>query len=286
MRTPLLGVVASVALLVGPALAADIPVKAPPPIAHVAPSWTGFYVGLNAGGSFGSDTATQNATFISPALGANELLSNTTQQAPKGWLAGGQLGYNWQVSSSYVLGLEADWQWTSQKATSTSCTPPAGIAFFGAGANGFGWCSTSQEKLTSLGTARARAGTLVSDTLWYVTGGFAWATVKDNYAFNGFANPTIFPGALQPGPFLPSGAGFSATRTGWTVGAGAETRLGGGWSAKLEYLFVDLGTLTQTYGIAINPAFGPAFTTGVASVTSSLHITDNIVRAGLNYKFF
>ncbi len=71
------------------------------------------------------------------------------------------------------------------------------------------------------------------------------------------------------------------------MGAGVETRLGGGWSAKLEYLFVDLGTLTQTYGIGINPAFGAAFTTGgIASVTSSLRITDNIVRAGLNYKFF
>ncbi len=286
MRTLLSGAVASVALLAGPAIAADLPVKAPP-IAHVAPSWTGFYIGLNAGGSFGSDTATQNATFTSTALGANELLSNTTQHAPKGWLAGGQLGYNWQVSSSYVLGLEADWQWTSQKATSTSCAPPASVAFFGAGADGFGWCSTSQEKLTSLGTARARAGTLVSNSLWYVTGGFAWGTVKDNYGFNGFANPTIFPGALQPGPFLPSGASFSATRTGWTVGGGIETRLGGGWSAKLEYLFVDLGTISQTYGIAINPAFGPAFTTGgVASVTSSLHITDNIVRTGLNYKFY
>jgi outer membrane immunogenic protein len=127
----------------------------------------------------------------------------------------------------------------------------------------------------------------LDDSLWYATGGFAWGTVKDNYAFNGFANPLIFPGALQPGPFLPSGASFSATRTGWTAGAGVETRLGGGWSAKLEYLFVDLGTLTQTYGISINPAFGPAFTGGgVASVTSSLHITDNIVRPGLNYKFF
>jgi outer membrane immunogenic protein len=273
-------------LLAGPAIAADLPVKAPPMV-PVAPSWTGFYVGVNAGGSFGSDTATQNATFTSTALGTNGLLSNTTQHAATGWLAGGQLGYNWQVSRSYVLGLEADWQWTSQRATSTSCNPTANIAFFGAGANGFGWCSSSQEKLTSLGTARARAGTLVGDSLWYATGGFAWATVKDNYAFNGFANPTIFPGALQPGPFLPSGASFSATRTGWTVGAGVETRLGGGWSAKLEYLFVDLGTLAQTYGIAINPAFGAAFTAGgVASVTSSLHITDNIVRAGLNYKFF
>ena len=116
MRTLLLGAVASVALLAGHAIAADLPVKARPIAA--APSWTGFYVGLNAGGSFGSDTATQNATFTSTALGANELLSNTTQHAPKGWLAGGQLGYNWQVSSAYVFGLEAGrrrgnqaWRW-------------------------------------------------------------------------------------------------------------------------------------------------------------------------------
>jgi outer membrane immunogenic protein len=109
MRTLLLGAVASVALLAGPAIAADLPMKAPP-IAHVTPSWTGFYIGVNAGGSFGSDTATQNATFTSTALGANGLLNSTTQQAPKGWLVGRQLGYNWQVSSSYVLGLEADWQ--------------------------------------------------------------------------------------------------------------------------------------------------------------------------------
>src|SRR3984893_3554875 len=129
MRMLILGAVASVALLAGPEMAADLQVKAPP-IAHVAPSWTGFYVGVNAVGSFGSDTATQNATFTSTALGANGLLSTTTQHAPKGWLAGGQLGYNWQMSSAYVLGVEADWQWTSQKATSTSCTPPAGLTFF------------------------------------------------------------------------------------------------------------------------------------------------------------
>ncbi len=197
MRTLLLGAIASVAFLAGPAIAADLPVKARP-IAPVAPSWTGFYVGVNAGGSFGSDTVSQSANFTSTVLGANQLLSSTSQYAPKRWLAGGQIGYNWQVSSSYVLGLEADWQWSSQKATGTNCTQSASLEFFGAGANGFGYCSTTQEKLTSLGTARARVGTLVSDSLWYVTGGFAWATVKDNYAFNGFANPVIFPARCNP----------------------------------------------------------------------------------------
>ena len=65
---------------------------------------------------------------------------------------------------------------------------------------------------------------------------------------------------------------------------GVETKLDSRWSAKLEYLYVDLGTINQTYGIALNGAFGPAVTSGTASVTSSSHIVDNIVRVGLNYK--
>jgi outer membrane immunogenic protein len=278
------GIIASVAaLLAGPAIAADMPVKVPP-MPPALPSWTGFYFGINAGGSFGADTTSQNTSFTSAALGSSVLLNSTAPLAAKGWLAGGQFGYNWQVAPSYVLGVEADWQWTSQRGAETNCSPPVSVGLFGPGGGGFGYCSTMQEKLTSIGTARARAGTLVNDFLWYATGGFAWGTLKDSYAFNGSANPTIFTGAFQPGPFLPSSADFSSTRTGWTVGGGVETRLSGGWSAKLEYLYVDLGTISQTYGIALNGAFGPAVSSGSALVTSSSHIIDNIVRIGLNYK--
>lgn len=123
--------------------------------------------------------------------------------------------------------------------------------------------------------------------MWYLTGGLAWGTVKDTLTFTGSANSTIFPGGLQPGPFLPASASISTTKVGWTLGAGVETKLGGGWSAKLEYLFVDLGSVTGTMGIAINPAFGPAFSTGgVATATRTVQAMDNIVRVGLNYKFY
>jgi outer membrane immunogenic protein len=132
-----------------------------------------------------------------------------------------------------------------------------------------------------------RGGMLVNDTLWYATGDAAWATVRDNFAFAGSANPTIFPGALQPGPFLPTAASFSRTKLGWTVGVGAETKLSGNWSAKLEYLYVDLGNVTEAFPIAINPASGPGFNTGgTATATRTSHVTDNIVRIGLNYKLF
>jgi outer membrane immunogenic protein len=274
------------ALASGAASAADLPMKAPPPVPVVAPGWTGFYLGLNAGGSIGVDSTSQAATFTSTALGTNGLLNSSSRLSPTGWLAGGQIGYNWQVSPLWVLGLEADWQWADQKDSASNGTPAGALAFFGAGANGFGFGLATEQKLTDIGTARARAGVLTGNTLWYGTGGFAWGTVKDSYTFIGSANPLIFP-TLQPGPFLPSAASFSSTRTGWTVGGGVETKLWGGWSAKLEYLYADLGRFTHTLPIAINPAFGAGFNTGgVASATTSSHITDNIIRVGVNYQFY
>jgi outer membrane immunogenic protein len=148
------------------ASAADLQVKALPAVT-AAPGWTGFYLGLNAGGSIGLESTTQSALFTSPALGANVLLNSSGRLAPTGWLAGGQIGYNWQVSPLWVLGLEADWQWASQKDGASNSSPPSGtVAFFGAGANGFGYSLATGQKLTDIGTARARAGALVGNTLW------------------------------------------------------------------------------------------------------------------------
>jgi outer membrane immunogenic protein len=145
----------------------------------------------------------------------------------------------------------------------------------------------TEQKITNFGTARARGGAIVNDSLWYVTGGAAWGTVKDTYVAQGSANPTIFRGALQPGPFLAGGGTFSHTRTGWTVGGGVETKLFRGWTAKLEYLHVDLGGRTETFAVPINAAFGAAFNTGgSAGVTTRTKVTDNVIRVGLNYKIF
>ena len=268
------------------AQAADMPVyKAATPAVPPSLSWTGFYLGINAGGSIGTDTTRQTATFSSTALGANGLLDSSGRYNPTGWVAGGQIGFNWQASA-FVFGLEADWQWSLQQDSRNSCTPAATIAFFGAGANGFGYCLSGEQKITNIGTARARAGLDRNGTWWYVTGGLAWGTVKENDSFAGSANTTIFPAVLQPGPLLPGAASFSTTRMGWTVGAGVETMIAGGWSAKLEYLYVDLGSISNTLPIPINPAFGPAFTTGgVAIATNTSRVTENILRFGLNYRF-
>ena len=68
----------------------------------------------------------------------------------------------------------------------------------------------------------------------------------------------------------------TATHTGWTVGGGSEWVLSGGWTAKLEYLFVDLGTIGNSY--VSNAGVVP-------TVVESSHVRDNIIRIGLNYRF-
>ncbi len=96
-------------LIAAPALAADMAVKAPPPPAVAYYDWTGFYLGANAGYSIGRDPNT-----VSAISGITVVDNEKFGLSPAGWLAGGQLGYNWQIHN-LVLGVEADWQWTNQK---------------------------------------------------------------------------------------------------------------------------------------------------------------------------
>ena len=282
-----------VASLCQTALAADVGV------ARVTyPSWTGFYVGVNTGGSLGVGSGVDSAVFTTPALagfpgGPTTLFSDTVRHEAPGWVLGGQLGYNWQVAP-WVFGVEADWQWSRQQDTvHTGCTSSGTIPFVSSFGTAFGQCLTDEQKLTNLGTARMRGGVLINQSLWYLTGGLAWGTVQDNYTFVGSCNSALFQcgaGGGQPGPFLPASTVVSRTKMGWTIGTGIETRLWGNWSAKIEYLYVDLGTITDGFGIAPNLAYlaqfgGAAFAAGSGGgVAISSHVTDHIVRVGVNYK--
>lgn len=146
MKTFLLAGIALGALAAGPAFGADLarapaaPVKAPLVSAPVF-SWTGFYIGGNVGYAWGSGTDAIDGV------------------DPKGWLAGGQIGYNYQFQNNVLVGLEADIQ--------------------GGDVNGgtFGFDS----KLDYLGTVRARLGYAFDRVLPYVTGGLAYGrnTITD-----------------------------------------------------------------------------------------------------------
>ena len=254
-----------------PALAADIPYKAPPPM--MAPpvyNWTGFYIGINGGYSFGRST--RDISFFDPATGVTILPGAGSNLAGgtdlSGGLFGGQIGYNWQAGN-WLLGIETDAQWTGQRASANFlcaglvCAP--GVTALPAGVLGTG--ATVDQKLEWFGTLRGRGGILITPMfLAYVTGGAAYGTVKNDVALASVTAAGV--------PVAATGSS-SSNRFGWTLGAGVEWAFVPHWSAKLEYLYMDLGTSTSTARL-VAPGVG---------ATLNTRTTDNILRAGINYRF-
>jgi outer membrane immunogenic protein len=262
----------TVALSAAAASAADLPArtysKAPVVVAPVY-DWTGFYVGLNAGGAWSQSNPTTTtvfsptgyfATTSTPAIGivGNQ---NINRSSFTGGLTG---GYNWQVSSA-VVGIEADFNYFGVKGSAT------GTALYPCCAPTTFTVSTS-ESADWLATVRGRIGFLATPAfLLYGTGGLAVANVRASYLFT-----DTFATANES-------AAISTTRYGWTAGVGGEYALMNGWSIKAEYLYVDLGraTTTSTNLTAFTPAI--AFPTNV--YTHTVNLTSNIGRVGINYKF-
>jgi outer membrane immunogenic protein len=214
--------------------------------------WTGWYIGANIGGSFG--TASESATFAGVPVGGGSSRLD-------GVLGGGQIGYNWQANA-WVFGLEADIQATGEDGSnSVSETVTLPGVFIAAAPTSTGTLNYS-EKLPWFGTVRGRLGVLANPNwLLYATGGLAYGEAD--------TNTTLTVGALGVSN------NFDTTRLGWTAGGGVEAFLSRNWSAKVEYLYVDLGSFSNAFtGLG---TFTP--------VTLSTHVTDNIVRAGLNYHF-
>ncbi len=151
-----------------------------------------------------------------------------------GALVGGTAGLNWQTGRA-VFGLEGDIDWANIKGTNTSATCPAG-------------CTIQNDWLS---TVRGRAGYAFDRILPYVTGGLAVGDIK----------------ATTPGF-----AGTSTTNAGWTAGGGLEFALTNNWTAKAEYLHVDLGNMNC------------GFNCGVAA-NNNVSMREDVVRGGLNFKF-
>src|SRR6476619_7278162 len=261
----LLGSVAAVAMITS-AMAADLPVKAPPPAPAPVWNWTGFYIGVNGGYSWGRSSRDSN--FFNPLNGVALASATGAGRDMNGGLFGGQLGYNWQTAN-WVFGIETDAQWTGQKGSTTVLCPVAGC-FPTAVAAGTGVGAALSDKLEWFGTFRGRGGVLVTPSvLLYVTGGLAYGSVQTEVALSGFTATGI--------PVTAIGS-RSSDKFGWTVGGGVEAMFAGNWSAKLEYLYMDLGSISNS---VVLPTAG-GFPLG-ANVTS--RVTDSIIRAGINYHF-
>jgi len=256
------------AVMGGAAVAADLPsrkeapVYVPPP--PPPPLWTGFYVGLNLGGGWAANGGNNSylpysdpryAWGVTPALGLGPNLfflpgGGTTGNNTGGVVGGGQVGYNYQFGTSFLIGGEVDIQGTSITGGNqgnyaglypSPFLPSGGFLtplFTGNGGNlGLPW----------FGTVRGRVGWLFTPSLLvYGTAGFAYGGVT----------------ALNQ----------SNTRTGWTAGGGVEWRFLPNWSAKVEYLYTDLSSGGVTGGFGWNYGY-------------NAHPEFNTVRVGVNYHF-
>jgi len=252
MKKSIFAVAAAAALTtsgIGTALAADMPVKAPylkAPVEMVY-DWTGFYVGVNAGVGIGRD-------YSRVAIPAG-LSFETSYLNPQGGLGGGQVGYNWQAPKSAlgspVFGVEADLQGTGMSDSFTcllGCLPAQS--------------ANLNQRLDWFGTVRGRAGIANGPVLTYVTAGWAYGSVKTTLT------ETLPPG----GPANTAAFSSNQNRSGWTWGSGVEASLGGNWTGKIEYLYVNLGDRLDTF-----PLNG---------FTHSLNtdVREQIFRVGLNYR--
>jgi outer membrane immunogenic protein len=138
-------------------------------------------------------------------------------------------------------------------------------------------------KIAWFGTVRGVIGVLITDDiLLYGTGGLAYGRVD-------LSGNTSVIGSVTGVPFTPGASAFSESKTnaGVAGGVGIEGRwylLPAGWTWKVEYLHVDLGSLdiVSLFPAARLTQFASPFT---GPLTTHTHFTDNVVRVGLNYKF-
>jgi outer membrane immunogenic protein len=190
-----------------------------------------------------------------------------------GVIGGVQTGYNWQVDRSWLLGIEADFQGSGERGSTTVCVSPTCLAFVSA-----------ETKLRWFGTLRGRVGVLADPRiLLYATGGLAYGNFEFNYGSSLFG--------------VAGTANVNTTRLGWTVGGGIEGALDNNWSIKAEYLYVDYGRagggfagVSNTTSVTLTDSPTPGFsqiidTTTTLAGTASARLTDHVVRVGVNYRF-
>jgi outer membrane immunogenic protein len=265
MRKLLPGSMALIALgLSMPAMAADLEVggpayKAVRPVVR-AYDWTGFYVGGNVGGHWGTDkvTTVTDVDFEGLGAGAGAAIDAASPATlhPRGFIGGLQAGYNLEGSGG-VFGIEVDANWLGGSATRALTNIPVISPLD---------VMTSTTQATFLSTLRMRWGTTVwSDrSLFFVTAGFAFATLKTTDSMGHIGNTVI------------TTTSGSTTEPGLTAGGGFEYAFTDNLSAKVEYLYVSIKSVGTT--IPTTGAFAD-------SIAVNHDYSDHIGRFGLNFKF-
>ncbi len=273
MTNRLISSIAAAALTAAGAIAAqaaDLPTRkeAPAPVFVPPPfTWTGFYVGVNAGGIWGTGSATSTLWAAGFPILQTYYPNGSFGNSNTGFIGGAQAGYNWQTGA-FVLGLETDFDWTSLNRNKSYVGP---TFIDGNGFNDY-LTANGSTKLDWLGTTRARVGFVATPDnrlMFYGTGGFAYGGGKSHLNVFDTNNGWLWSNSR------------SNTRTGWTLGAGVEYAFTNNITVRAEYLYYNLGS--QNIVTAANAAAALAFPGVYAS--TKVNYDGSILRAGLNYKF-
>jgi len=244
----------------GAALAADMPMKAPPAAVAVY-GWTGFYAGVNGGVA---DMNGPSMSYVDGAITAYVPVTVNPSSSSVKAIGGLHLGYNYQLPNNWVLGVEGDWDWTNLK---NSASP--GLLCFGPPfRNQCGGVSVLtdnaflQTAVNWLASVRGRLGYSWNQWLLYGTGGVAFADVgyTGNLNCTGVV-PTFCLGGAQA---MRSSA--SETRVGAVVGGGAEFKPARNWVFGAEYLYYRFdgdGSSTAGWTTVATGAPAPFFECGV-----------------------
>jgi outer membrane immunogenic protein len=250
----------------GAAFAADLPARVAAPAPYVAApifTWTGFYVGLNAGAGWNNNHngfgTTFNTTTNPVFIGSNN--------NDAGFTGGAQAGYNMQFGA-FVAGIEADINYIDRSNNGTAVIPSSAFA-----ATGTFYTVNHSSGDNWFGTVRGRVGVAFDRALIYATGGLAFGGNRGDAVVTQYTVTTA--GALPTGVAV-VGNGNSNNNVGWALGGGLEYAFSNAWSVKAEYLHVDLGNHGRSFAVA-TPAGG--------IITVSDNNRFDVVRAGVNFRF-
>lgn len=252
--------------------AADLPRRyVPPPVVEPAFSWTGFYVGLNAGYGWNNMDDPTWRPYSGYNYGYNYGHHGLSINNDGGFVGGAQIGYNYEMGQGafgrFVVGLEADIQYADiggQASWNNSWD-----AYYWNNASAYNYYGAKAgSDLTWFGTVRARAGVAFDRALIYVTGGLAYGG-GDN---DKFCNQLVAAGGW--------GKCNDSTGIGWAVGGGLEYAFTNNWTAKIEGLYVNIDRSSSNVYVynVVNPANDYYYKTKSNNEFA-------VFRVGLNYKF-